>query len=81
MDLVESLKTLGVELPTPAWLVGSLLFSVLGLVAWYHGKRKQRPKCKWLGLGLMLYPYVTPQTWLLYLVGAALAVWLALSWN
>jgi hypothetical protein len=33
---------------------------------------------RWLGLALMLYPYVVWQTWLLYVVGAGLsiAVWL-----
>ena len=80
MDVVDLLKTLGVALPTPAWLAGNLLFGIVGLVAWYHGKKKQQPRAKWLGLALMLYPYATPQTWLLYLVGAALSVWLALSW-
>jgi hypothetical protein len=29
----------------------------------------------------MLYPYATPQTWLLYSVGVALSVGLAFSWN
>jgi hypothetical protein len=81
MDLVDTLKTLGVELPTPAWLLGNLLFGIVGLVGWYHGKRQQRARAKWLGLALMLFPYATPQTWLLYLVGGSLLVWLALSWN
>lgn len=33
---------------------------------------------RWLGMALMLYPYVVWQTWLLYLVGVGLsiAVWL-----
>jgi hypothetical protein len=81
MDLVDSLKTLGLELPTPAWLAGCLLFGIVGMVAWWHGKKSQRPRIKWLGLALMLYPYATPQTWLLYLVGVLLAAWLALSWT
>jgi hypothetical protein len=29
----------------------------------------------------MLYPYVVPQTWLLYVVGAALTGWTWWSWS
>lgn len=81
MDFVELLKTLGVEMPTPAYLAGVLLFSIAGTVAWWHGKKRQRPRVKWLGLALMLYPYATPQTWLLYVVGVGLSVAVAFSWN
>jgi len=81
MDFVDLLKTLGLEMPTPAYLMGVLLFGIVGMVAWWHGKKTQRPRAKWLGLALMLYPYATPQTWLLYLVGVALSIGLAFSWN
>jgi hypothetical protein len=81
MDLVELLKTVGLEMPTPAYLLGVLLFGIVGAVAWWHGKKAQRATAKWLGLALMLYPYAVPQTWLLYLVGAALCIWLAFSWR
>ena len=81
MDFIDLLKTLGLEMPTPAYLVGTLLFGIVGMVAWWHGKKTQRPRAKWLGLALMLYPYATPQTWLLYLVGVALSIGLAFSWN
>lgn len=36
--------------------------------------RAGRPPSKWLGVDLMLYPYAIAQTWLLYVVGAALCV-------
>lgn len=81
MDFIDLLKTLGLEMPTPAYLVGTLLFGIVGAVAWWHGKKTRRPRAKWLGLALMLYPYATPQTWLLYSVGVALSVGLAFSWN
>jgi hypothetical protein len=81
MDPLQLLKSLGLALPTPAYLVGSLLFGLVGLVAWRHGRKSERPTPKWLGLGLMLFPYAVPQTWLMFLVGAALCVWLFLSWN
>jgi hypothetical protein len=27
---------------------------------------------KWIGVALMLYPYIVPDTWLMYVVGMAL---------
>jgi hypothetical protein len=81
MDAVEALKASGLTLPTPAYLAGMFLFSIVGMVAWWHGKRSERPTVKWLGLALMLYPYVVPQTWLLYVVGAALTGWTAWAWS
>jgi hypothetical protein len=80
MNFSEALQTaqaLGLTLPTPAWIFGAILFSVLGMVAWYYGKARQQPRIRWLGLALMLYSYVTSPTWLLYGVGIALcmAVW------
>lgn len=81
MEFVELLKSLGLELPTPAYLVGALLFGIVGAVAWWHGKRSRRAAPKWLGAALMLYPYAIPQTWLLYAVGTALCLWLAFAWG
>jgi hypothetical protein len=74
---LETLGALGITLPSPGYIVGVILFGVLGLVAYYYGKRQGQPRTRWLGLALMLYPYVVWQTWLLYLVGAVLcaAIW------
>jgi hypothetical protein len=79
MDTISQLHDLGFDLPTPAYLAGLLLFGVIGMVAYARGKRAQRPAMRWLGLALMLYPYVVPQTWLLYLVGVGLCVGLYVS--
>lgn len=81
MSFPDFLASFGIELPSPAYWVGLVLFGVIGMVAWYHGRKVRRPAPKWLGLALMLYPYVTPQTWLLYAVGAALCAWLAFVWR
>jgi uncharacterized membrane protein YdcZ (DUF606 family) len=81
MSFPQFMQLLGVAMPTPLYLVGLLLFGVVGLVAWRHGRKTERPAPKWLGLALMLYPYATPQTWLLYLVGAALCAWLYFAWG
>jgi hypothetical protein len=75
---LETLDLLGITLPSPAYIVGAIVFGIVGLAAFVHGKRAGRPRTRWLGLALMLYPYVVWQTWLLYLVGIGLtlAVWL-----
>lgn len=81
MDFPQFLQSLGLELPSVAYIVGSIVFGIVGLVAWRHGRRARLPKPKWLGLALMLFPYATPQTWLMYLVGVVLCAWLALVWT
>ena len=73
-DSLEIVKELGFQLPSPAYLAGVVVFSVIGIVAFWYGKRRGRSRMRWLGLALMLYPYVVWQTWLLYLVGAGLSI-------
>ena len=74
MDVANVMQQLGLELPSPAYLVGAILFGLVGMATWAYGKKMQRPTTKWLGLALMLYPYVITSTWLMYLVGAGLCV-------
>jgi hypothetical protein len=77
VDSLKTLQSLGLELPTPAYLAGMLLFSLLGMAAWGYGRKQGLPRCKWLGAALMFYPYAVSSTLWLYLVGGALcaAVW------
>jgi len=72
MDTTQALESFGLTLPTPAYIAGALLFGLLGLAAYRYGKRTERSRSKWLGVALMLYPYVVPQTWLMYVIGVAL---------
>lgn len=81
MDFSQFLQAWGLELPSPAYIAGAILFGIVGIVAWRHGRKTKRPAPKWLGLGLMLYPYAVPQTWLMYLVGSALCAWLFFAWE
>ena len=73
-DTLETLGTLGITLPSPAYLMGVVVFSLVGIAAYYYGKRHGRQRMRWLGLALMLYPYVVWQTWSLYAVGTGLAI-------
>jgi uncharacterized membrane protein len=69
---LEDLSALGFTLPTPAYLVGMLVFGLIGIAAYRYGKKTSQPKQKWIGVALMLYPYAVSETWLMYVVGGAL---------
>lgn len=73
-ELQATLQSLGITIiwPTPAYWIGMFLFSFIGLGVFYYGRKKSRKYLKWLGVALMLYPYVVPSTWLMYAVGIAL---------
>ena len=74
MDPLSTLETMGLTLPSPAYLFGAILFGIVGYAAWRYGKKQRLPTFKWLGVALMLYPYAISQTWLLYAVGAGLCL-------
>lgn len=73
MDDLPAIESFGLSLPTPAYLVGALLFGVIGFAAYRYGKKAARPHAKWIGLALMVYPYAISETWLLYLLGGGLS--------
>ena len=77
---MEDLHSLGIDLPTPAYLLGLLVFGIVGYVAWRRGRKASKPRLMWVGLATMLYPYVVPQTWLLWLIGAAATGWIWYDW-
>lgn len=72
MDNLNELTGLGLTLPSPYYIAGVILFSVIGFAAYRYGKRASLPIPKWLGIALMLYTYVTPETWMVYAVGILL---------
>lgn len=81
MGFGEFLRAFGLEIPSPAYIIGAIVFGIVGMVAWSHGRRNKLPKPKWIGVALMFYPYATPQTWMLYVVGSALCGWLYFAWD
>jgi hypothetical protein len=76
-DELSALEMLGITLPSPAYIVGVIVFSVIGMVAYFVGRRRHQSATRWIGLALMLYPYVVWSTWGVYVVGIALtaAAW------
>ncbi len=72
MDTISTLESLGLVLPTPAYLLGAIVFGLIGVVAYRYGKKQSNNYIKWLGVALMLYPYAVPSTWMMYAVGFGL---------
>ena len=73
------LQALGFEWPSPTYLIGMTLFSLIGWVAFRRGRKTERPKLTALGLALMLFPYGVSNTGWLFAVGAVLCGGLYLS--
>ena len=78
MNGLAALPSLGLELPSPAYLFGAVVFGLVGWAAFRFGRKRERPRTTWLGVALMLYTYAISRTWLLYVVGAVLCggIWL-----
>jgi hypothetical protein len=72
MDGLATLQPLGLMLPSPAYMLGAIVFGLVGFAAYVRGKRATSAQTKWLGVALMFYPYTVSQTWLLYAIGTAL---------
>ena len=65
-------------LPSPWYLFGACVFSIIGFAAFRYGKKLAQFSTMLTGIALMLYPYAVSETWLLYLIGTALCA--ALYW-
>lgn len=72
MDSAATLSALGIQLPSPAYLFGAIVFGLIGFVAFRLGRRRSKPLTIGIGLALMLYPYVVTRTAWMYAVGVAL---------
>ena len=73
MDERELISSLSGMLPTPAYILGSIIFGVIGFAAYRFGKKTERSRTKWTGVALMVYPYfIGSDTRVMYLVGIAL---------
>jgi hypothetical protein len=72
MNELKQLESLGLALPTPAYILGTILFGIIGWVAFRRGRQNSSTVLTWTGVALMLYPYAISDTWLLWLLGAAL---------
>ena len=81
MDELKNLESLGLVLPSPSYLLGALLFGMVGYIAFRRGRKTTTSALTWTGVTLMVYPYAVTQTWLLWVVGAALCVGVYAKWS
>ena len=81
MEELKALESMGLVLPSVWYIVGVILFGIVGYVVYRHGKAKKRPGILWTGVALMLYPYAVSETWILWLIGSALSGWAYAKWN
>ena len=56
--------------------MAGLLFGAIGIAAFRYGKKSDNMKPMAIGVVLMVYPYFIAETWLLYLIGVALCVFM-----
>ena len=64
---------------TVANIIGNLLFSGIGYVAFSYGKRMDNTRLMIQGGVLMGYSYFVPDTLWMYLIGAGLTAWVYLT--
>jgi hypothetical protein len=81
MNELQALESMGLVLPSPAYIFGAIIFGIIGYIAFRRGRKNSQPVLVWTGVALMLYPYAVQQTWLMWVVGAALSVWVYVKWN
>ena len=81
MNDLKQLETLGLVLPSAAYIFGAILFGIVGYVAFRRGRKTSSAALTWTGVALMLYPYAVSQTWMLWVLGVALCGWVYLKWN
>ena len=78
---IDTLASMGLVLPSAWSLLGSVLFGIVGYIAFRRGRKTARPTLTWSGLALMLYPYAVSETWLVWLIGAVLTGWVWVQWS
>lgn len=81
MNELKQLESLGLVLPSPAYIFGAILFGIIGWIAFRRGRKTSVAVLTWTGVGLMLFPYGISDTWMLWLVGVALSGLVYARWN
>jgi hypothetical protein len=72
MNELSALQSLGLQLPSPAYIFGAIVFGLIGIAAFRYGRKWGHRPAVWIGVVLMVYPYAISSTWLMYALGVAL---------
>jgi hypothetical protein len=81
MNELKQLESLGLVLPSPAYIFGAILFGIIGWLAYRRGRKASIAGLTWSGVALMLFPYGVSATWMLWLIGIALSGLVYAKWN
>ncbi|MDD2882456.1 MAG: hypothetical protein PHQ58_18685 [Rhodoferax sp.] len=81
MNELRQIQSLGLVLPSPAYILGAILFGIIGWVAFRRGRKESIAALTWSGIALMLYPYGVSETLLLWFVGIAVSGLVYVKWN
>ena len=81
MDELKVLESMGLVLPSAWYVLGAILFGIVGYFVYRRGKRTKKPSLLWTGVALMLYPYAVSETWMLWLIGFGLCAWAYMKWD
>ena len=46
METLSALQSLGLELPSPAYIVGAIVFGLIGMAAFGYGKKTQQRRIR-----------------------------------
>ena len=66
MDELNALQSMGLVLPSAWYIAGSILFGIFGYAAYRRGRKTAQTTLTWIGVALMLYPYLVSGTWMLW---------------
>ncbi|MFZ4481223.1 MAG: hypothetical protein ACOYNZ_15160 [Rhodoferax sp.] len=80
MNELKQLESLGLVLPSPVYLMGAIVFGIIGWVVFRRGKKVSSAALTWTGVALMVYPYAVSEAWMLWVFGVALCAWAYAKW-
>jgi surface polysaccharide O-acyltransferase-like enzyme len=78
---LKALESMGLVLPSAWYILGAILFGIVGYLAYRRGRKTKQATLLWTGVALMLYPYAVSETWMLWVIGFCLCGWAYAKWN
>lgn len=78
---MPSSMPLGMPSFSAANIIGNLLFSSIGYVAYSYGRKMDKTRVMIQGVVLMGYSYIVPDTFWMYAIGTVLTAWVWITRN